>query len=442
MGTTARVWMQEESDVADLFICYRRRDSQSMTRHIHDALTTRFGKESVFWDIGDIPPGVDYVEYIEKQLSECSVLLAVIGQRWLTFFPRTDRNRPNEEVDFVQLEITKAIQLQKDVLPVLVDGATMPSASQMPTGLEKLATLNGLEVRSGRDFDRDMTELVEHLAERVGAASDWTLGARLRAPISQAWGLLRSAALEVVAHRWLLAGLALTAGVVLGIVLGRTVTIVGDQGEPTRPAAAELALQPDDLLQRFEDGQVQFAGIEVLPCVLQGAVLPGVVLTRSQLYNCNLSATDLSDAQLGDAVLAYSDFTDAILSGADLSGADARFAKLYRADLTGSNLRGADLRGASFPYAVLDNVSLARADLRGASLVNIHVNPGASIDFEGADLSGANLEGVNLAQARNLSQYQLFATASYRDALLPGGLQPDWRGVAASAEAEDTDADS
>jgi hypothetical protein len=45
--------------MAQIFLCYRRID-QDLTGRVYDRLTGRFGEESVFKDVDNIPVGVDF----------------------------------------------------------------------------------------------------------------------------------------------------------------------------------------------------------------------------------------------------------------------------------------------------------------------------------------------------------------------------------------------
>ena len=67
-----------------VFISYRRDDSAGYVGRLYDRIKERFGEKSVFMDIDAIPPGEDFVEVIERAVSSCDVLLAVIGKQWLT----------------------------------------------------------------------------------------------------------------------------------------------------------------------------------------------------------------------------------------------------------------------------------------------------------------------------------------------------------------------
>jgi hypothetical protein len=83
-----------------------------------------------------IDPGVDFVEAVEEVVSACDVLIAVIGSRWLTSSDRRDRRRLDIPEDLVRLEIATALKRGIRAVPVLVEGATMPEASELPDDLK------------------------------------------------------------------------------------------------------------------------------------------------------------------------------------------------------------------------------------------------------------------------------------------------------------------
>ena len=67
-----------------IFISYRRADSQYATDRIYEKLAAQFGADRVFMDIDDIPLGVNFRDYIDQQVSTSDIVLAVIGDHWLT----------------------------------------------------------------------------------------------------------------------------------------------------------------------------------------------------------------------------------------------------------------------------------------------------------------------------------------------------------------------
>lgn len=73
------------------------------------------------------------------------------------------KSRLADPADFVRLEIEAALKRQIPVIPVLVEGASIPPVDRLPTSLQGLSYRNGIVVRPDPDFHRDMDRLIEHL---------------------------------------------------------------------------------------------------------------------------------------------------------------------------------------------------------------------------------------------------------------------------------------
>ena len=48
------------------------------------ALRRQFGADRIFKDTDNIPPGVNFLKFIKRELESCSVLLAILGKEWVT----------------------------------------------------------------------------------------------------------------------------------------------------------------------------------------------------------------------------------------------------------------------------------------------------------------------------------------------------------------------
>src|SRR5687767_3973056 len=94
----------------EIFISYRRDDSSGHAGRLFDCIRARFGDESVFMDITDIPPGVDFTHALDKALSQCRLVLVVIGTQWLTSTDPSGRRRLDDPEDHVRLEIVRALR--------------------------------------------------------------------------------------------------------------------------------------------------------------------------------------------------------------------------------------------------------------------------------------------------------------------------------------------
>jgi hypothetical protein len=123
---------------AKIFVSYRRADAGWPARWLADRLAAQFGADVVFQDVDSIRPGDDFADEIEAAVGSCSVLLALIGPRWLAAESGTGRRLDNPQ-DWVRLEIEAAIRRRIRVIPVLLDGARMPATDELPPSLRELA---------------------------------------------------------------------------------------------------------------------------------------------------------------------------------------------------------------------------------------------------------------------------------------------------------------
>jgi hypothetical protein len=89
-------------------------------------------------DVDQIPAGIDFVAHLNSQVAACKVLLAVIGPHWLDVKNEAGQRRLNQPKDFVAIEIAVALARGIRVIPVLIDGASIPKASELPDSLKPL----------------------------------------------------------------------------------------------------------------------------------------------------------------------------------------------------------------------------------------------------------------------------------------------------------------
>ena len=141
-----------------IVLSYRRSDSDVITGRIRDNLANHYGEHAVFMDVDSIPLGVDYREQMREALSDNKVMIAVIGPKWLG--GRGKNARINASNDPVRIELETAFQQGMRIIPVLVSGATMPKAADLPQSLQGLCYINAGAVDGGRDFRQHMSRLV------------------------------------------------------------------------------------------------------------------------------------------------------------------------------------------------------------------------------------------------------------------------------------------
>jgi hypothetical protein len=151
-----------EAALSAIFLNYRRSDSEGESRRLFEDLTSHFGSEAVFMDVAAIEPGRDFRKAIDKSVSSCSVLLAVIGREWLETKDDAGGRRLDDPNDFVRIELASALRRDIPVVPVLVRGAMMPRVDQLPDDLKELAYRNAVELTYAR-WKSDVQALAQAL---------------------------------------------------------------------------------------------------------------------------------------------------------------------------------------------------------------------------------------------------------------------------------------
>jgi hypothetical protein len=157
-----------------VFISYRRDDSAYPAGWLFDRLVGHVGRDRVFKDVDSIQLGEDFAEKIITTVESSSVLLAIIGIRWLEIRGKDGQRRLDNPQDLVRLEVEAALKSQVRVIPVLVDGAQMPRPAELPRSLQRLAHLQAMQLspdRFGTDTSRLLAVLDESLATRAASAT-------------------------------------------------------------------------------------------------------------------------------------------------------------------------------------------------------------------------------------------------------------------------------
>jgi len=153
--------------VGAIFVSYRRSDSQGEAGRLFDDLVKHFGDNMVFMDVAGIEAGRDFRKVIEENVAGCGVLLVVMGPEWLNAKDENGVRRLDDPSDFVRLETASALRRDIPVIPVLVRGAAMPHAEQLPEDLKDLAYRNCCELTHAR-WKSDIQLLVDALRRLVG----------------------------------------------------------------------------------------------------------------------------------------------------------------------------------------------------------------------------------------------------------------------------------
>ncbi|MEO1167046.1 MAG: toll/interleukin-1 receptor domain-containing protein, partial [Chloroflexota bacterium] len=146
-----------------IFISYRRADTQYVTDAIHLVMRNIFGADNVFLDVGSIPFGVDFREYLSEQVAAHDVVLVIIGSDWA----RIMEERAEQANDFVRIEIESAMKQKKLVIPVLVKNASMPDFTNLPQSIQDLQWRNSAIIRRQPDLENDCKRLADGIKQYI-----------------------------------------------------------------------------------------------------------------------------------------------------------------------------------------------------------------------------------------------------------------------------------
>lgn len=149
-----------------IFVNYRREETAYAAGWLYGRLAERFGGAQIFKDVDTIQPGDDFVAKVNYAVGSCQVLLALIGDRWLTITGADGRRRLDDPEDFVRVEIEAALARNILVVPILVAGAKMPTAGDLPPSIAGLVRRQALELSPNR-FDTDLSRLLKVLSSTL-----------------------------------------------------------------------------------------------------------------------------------------------------------------------------------------------------------------------------------------------------------------------------------
>lgn len=148
--------------MSKVFISYRRQDSGTAARRIAAEFGARYGEGSVFIDTDSIRIGSHWAEDISNALRDASVIVAVIGPKWIYTHDEHGRRRIDNEDDWVRKEVLHGLMAGKYVVPLLVQGAPQLESVALPEPLRDLCGIQNYEI-SDKYWERDIQFLFSDL---------------------------------------------------------------------------------------------------------------------------------------------------------------------------------------------------------------------------------------------------------------------------------------
>lgn len=150
----------------DVFVNYRTGDEETCAVLIERELSRRFGSARIFLDSKSIRPGSAFPQELLAAVRASSVLLAVIGHRWLSAADDHGHNALDTADDWIRKEILAAFDADIPVVPILVGRAETLRRVDLPGVLARLADCQYIRFDI-RYAERDLRHIGDKLIDIV-----------------------------------------------------------------------------------------------------------------------------------------------------------------------------------------------------------------------------------------------------------------------------------
>jgi hypothetical protein len=161
-----------------IFVSYRREETQHVVTRLCARLDEAFGARNVFYDERSVGTGTDFLGTVGGAIYTSDAILVVIGPNWATIRDAHGKRRLNDPDDPVGWEVGLSLASRRVLIPLLVDGAGMPSKADLPEKLRDITTRSGLRLAAGSGFDACVDDLIQRLGGPSARAAAQPLGNR------------------------------------------------------------------------------------------------------------------------------------------------------------------------------------------------------------------------------------------------------------------------
>ncbi len=164
-----------------IFINYRRGDTLEQAQLLKSELESRIKGASVFLDVSGNRGAENFIDRINHEIADCRVFVCLIGPDWLA--PGDGEGgeakpRLHQKSDLVRSEIESAILRGKEILPIRVGGAPMPTANDLPDTMFTLPAKHARHLRADKHRDSDLAAITADVrrlikGQRVNPLKVW-----------------------------------------------------------------------------------------------------------------------------------------------------------------------------------------------------------------------------------------------------------------------------
>lgn len=145
-----------------ILISYRH-DDATHVRALQTALEGRFGAEAVLRDLKVSSQQGDLMTIVADLVAEATTVLVIIGRDW-SRSGDTQEHRRSTDRDWVRVEVSLTLAWNKEIVPVLIEDASMPKRSALPNDLAGIADQVAVRLRDS-DWEADLSRLFDRIGE-------------------------------------------------------------------------------------------------------------------------------------------------------------------------------------------------------------------------------------------------------------------------------------
>jgi hypothetical protein len=143
-----------------VIIVAREASLKSIAERLYQRIADKFGAAQVALGAESLSePGESLSEAIEQRIRSSDALIVLIGTQWL------EGDWVNKKRDPERIALLAAIESKKRILPLLVDGASLPDEEQLPEALHPLLDRAGVPIRS-ESLDATLND-IESTLEKI-----------------------------------------------------------------------------------------------------------------------------------------------------------------------------------------------------------------------------------------------------------------------------------
>jgi TIR domain len=148
-----------------VFLSYRRSDTGGEAGRLADTFQQKLSDGLTFRDVSNIPLGERFDAVLRKELVAAKTVLILIGPTWLT---ELQQRLTQPDVDYLRVEVSTALATRKRVIPILLKGAALPTAQDLPEDIDSLAKCQAMTLR-----DESWSQDVDRLIDAIGRPYPW-----------------------------------------------------------------------------------------------------------------------------------------------------------------------------------------------------------------------------------------------------------------------------